>query len=57
MHISINFLVEELCSDEKEKNMKALLVFSSNLEFHGTQTWKLVEHIDADYSSNILLIV
>jgi hypothetical protein len=36
----LNFLViEESCSDEKEKNIKAL-EFSSNLKIHRTQTWK-----------------
>lgn len=34
-------VVEESCSDEKEKNIKALLAFSSNLKVHRTQTWKL----------------
>ncbi|XP_023704501.1 F-box/LRR-repeat protein 7-like isoform X2 [Cryptotermes secundus] len=37
----LNFLVvEESCSDEKEKNIKALLAFSSSLKVHRTQTWK-----------------
>jgi hypothetical protein len=37
----LNFLVvEESCSDEKEKNIKALLAISSKLKVHRTQTWK-----------------
>jgi hypothetical protein len=33
-------VVEESCSAEKEKNIKALLALSSNLKVHRTQTLK-----------------
>jgi hypothetical protein len=37
----LNYLVvEESCSDEKEKNIKALLALNSNMKVHRTQTWK-----------------
>lgn len=37
----LNFLVvEEMCNDEKEANLKALLALNSNLRVHRIHTWK-----------------
>jgi hypothetical protein len=42
-HELTSLVVEESCSAEKEKNIKELLAFSSNLKVHRPQAWKTGE--------------